>query len=311
MPSAPAPASLWPAPYQQGPAPYQHGAAPYQPEPAHYQPEPAAYQPEPAPYQPGAAPYRPEPAPYQPASFTPPVAEPLPFAPPVAEPLYPWPGPPARGGGPFGLVEPGPARPHHDEGAAPAADPEPVWGSAPSREDSPADLRDLIAALTARSGELFGVTDTAQVLADDLVERAEADAAAVLVPDGPLWRVSGSVGLRPPERQAVLDAHHWVIAQIALGGQVLLLQDTALARPKLAGAPLATWRHVLAVPVPAVQALVILARGPAARPFAEADLARVAGPVAEAAALLATAIQTRRMARLLAPLCEDDGVDAP
>jgi hypothetical protein len=281
MPSTPAPVAPWPAPE---PAPYE--PAPYAPpvaEPAPY--EPAPY--EPAPYAPPVA----EPAPYEPAPYAPPVAEPAPYAPPVAEPAsY---APP--------VAEP----------ASYAERVPPVWGAPPSPEDSPADVRDLIAALAARSGELFGVADTAQVLADDLVERAEADAAAVLVPDGNLWRVSGSVGLRPLERRAVLDAGHWVITQIALGGQVLLLQDTALARPKLAGAPLATWRHVLAVPVPQVQALVILARGPAAPPFGEADLARVAGPVAEAAALLATAMQTRRMARLLAPLREDDGIGAP
>jgi ApbE superfamily uncharacterized protein (UPF0280 family) len=168
------------------------------------------------------------------------------------------------------------------------------------------DLPSLVATLSRRCGELFGVADTAQVLADDLVERAEADAAAVLVPDGPIWRVSGSVGLRPLERSAALDATHWVITEIALGGQVLLLQDTALARPKLAGAPLATWRHLLAVPVPRVQALVMLARGPAASPFGEADLAQVVAPVSEAADLLATAIQTRHLARLLSPLREDE-----
>ena len=86
------------------------------------------------------------------------------------------------------------------------------------------------------------------MLAEDLVERAETDAAAVLVPDGSVWRVNGSVGLRPLEQRTVLDATHWVVTEIALGGQVLLLQETALARPKLAGAPLSTWRHLLAVP---------------------------------------------------------------
>jgi hypothetical protein len=149
------------------------------------------------------------------------------------------------------------------------------------------------------------------VLAEDLVERAETDAAAVLVPDGSVWRVSGSVGLRPLEQRTVLDATHWVVTEIALGGQVLLLQETALARPKLVGAPLSTWRHLLAVPVPQVQALVMLARGPAARPFGEADLARVAGPVAEAAGLLATAIATRHLARLMSTLCEEEDPRIP
>ena len=55
----------------------------------------------------------------------------------------------------------------------------------------------------------------------------------------------------------------------------------------------------------------MLARGPAARPFGEADLARVAGPVAQAAGLLATAIATRRLARAMSALCEEEDPRIP
>ena len=184
------------------------------------------------------------------------------------------------------------------------------------------DLPQLIASLARRGGDLFGVADTAQVLADDLVERAEADAAAVLVPDGPIWRVSGGVGLDLSEWRIVLDATHWLVTEIALNGQVLLLQDTGPVQPKLAGAPLASWQHLLAVPVPQVRALALLARRSAARPFGgpfsepfsgpfggpfgEEDLARIVAPVSEAADLLVTALRTRELARMLAPLREDD-----
>ncbi len=163
----------------------------------------------------------------------------------------------------------------------------------------------LVAALTARSAELFGVEDTAQVLADDIVERAGADAAAVLVPDGSLWRVSGGVGLRPVERRVVLDAEHWLISDVALAGQAILVEDTDVIRPKLTGAPLAAWRHLLAVPIPEARATVLLARGSTAGTFTDRELTAIVGPVREAAALLTSALATRELARTLAPLREE------
>lgn len=167
-------------------------------------------------------------------------------------------------------------------------------------------MTELLKALLERGAELFGVGDTAQVLADDLVERARADAAAVLVPDGPIWRVSGGIGLRPLERRIMLDAGQWLIAQVAVGGHNLVLQDGGGARDRLAGTPLASWPHLMAMPIPQVQAMVLLARGPAAPPFGEADLATIAGPVTEASNLLRTALRTRDLARLLSALRDDD-----
>ena len=78
------------------------------------------------------------------------------------------------------------------------------------------------------------------------------------------------------------------------------------ARSKLSGAPLASWRHLMAMPIPGVQSLVLLARGPVAPPFGEPDLAGIAGPVAEASGLLRTALRTRELARLLAAMRDDD-----
>ncbi|HET9658217.1 MAG TPA: hypothetical protein VFP72_22890, partial [Kineosporiaceae bacterium] len=278
------------APFPPAPGAGQAAQAPAGPLPA-----PAPYS-GPQTYPPLPAPLLGAPEPDEPASYQ--VAPPFPapdhpaaeFPAPEYAPPFPAPEFPASGGSelPGGQLRPAAALVGEQTG--------PAGGG---------ELTGLLAGLARRSGELFGVVDTAQVLAEDLVERAQADAAAVLVPDGPVWRVSGGIGLLPQEQQTLLDTSHWLVSEIALGGQVLVLQDTALARPKLAGAPLATWRHLLAIPVPQVHALVMLARGPAARPFGEADLARVVGPVAEAAGLLSTAIQTRQLARMLAPLRED------
>jgi hypothetical protein len=168
------------------------------------------------------------------------------------------------------------------------------------------DARTLVLALTGRVEELFGVADTAQVLADEAVERADADAAAVLVPDGDVWRVSGGVGLRPLERRLVLDETHWLIVNIAVAGQALMVEDTDIVRTRLAGAPLAAWRHLLAVPIPGIRAALVLARGHEAAPFTERELTNVVRPAREAAGLLQAAMETRELARRLRPLSETE-----
>jgi CheY-like chemotaxis protein len=170
---------------------------------------------------------------------------------------------------------------------------------------------DLVQSLLDQVGDLYGVSDTAQVLADDVIERADADAAAILVPDGPIWRVSGGVGLRPLERRLILEPSHWLITEIGSAGRAVLIDDTDIIRQQLAGAPLAAWRHLLAVPVPDVRAIVVLARGQEAGPFTDRDLSAVIAPVREAAALLAQAVQTRRLARALGALRETDTEAAP
>ncbi|HST85804.1 MAG TPA: hypothetical protein VLL08_28970 [Kineosporiaceae bacterium] len=163
---------------------------------------------------------------------------------------------------------------------------------------------DLVRLLHERVTDLYSVSDTAQILADDVIERADADAAAILVPDGPIWRVSGGVGLRPLERRLELSESHWLISEIGSGGRAVLIEDTDIIREQLSGAPLAAWRHLLAVPVPAVRGIVVLARGKEGGPFTDRDLSAVIAPVREAAALLAQAVDARRLARKLDPLRE-------
>ena len=164
---------------------------------------------------------------------------------------------------------------------------------------------ELVRLLRERSGDLYSVSDTAQVLADDVIERSDADAAAILVPDGPVWRVSGGVGLRPLERRLELQDSHWLITEIGSAGRAVLIEDTDIIRQELSGAPLAAWRHLLAVPVPDVRGIVVLARGKEAGPFTDRDLSAVIAPVREAAALLAQAVEIRRLARTLSPLREN------
>jgi hypothetical protein len=176
----------------------------------------------------------------------------------------------------------------------------------PTMRRADASLVELVHQLIERAAELYGVPDTAQVLADEIVERADADAAAVLIPDGAVWRVTAGVGLRPLERRLVLDSSHWLIAEAALQGRALLIEDTDIVRQKIAGAPLAAWRHLMCLPVVDLRSAVVVARSAEAGPFTERDLAAVIDPIREASGLLHRALDVRRLARLLAPLRDLD-----
>jgi hypothetical protein len=200
----------------------------------------------------------------------------------------------------------GPGRPTRDRGNDRHPGFTPARGLWAADLERPSDVQGWVRALLDRRSELFGVAETAQVLADEVIERGESDAAAVLVPDGTQWRVSGGVGLRPLERRLLLDTSHWLISEIAVGGRALLIEDTDIVRPRLAGAPLAAWRHLLAVPVPGLRAAVVLARSQEAARFTERDLAAVVPVVAEAGPLLMAALQMRELARVLAPLRDVD-----
>jgi hypothetical protein len=222
-------------------------------------------------------------------------------APPASAPEEPAPAQPPRGGkGRFGRGRERDIDRH--PGFTPAAGLQPVTATARTG----AEVREWVRGLLDRRSELFGVSETAQVLAEEIVERGESDAAAVLVPDGQRWRVSGGVGLRPLERRLLLDTSHWLISEIAVGGRALIIEDTDIVRPRLAGAPLAAWRHLLAVPVPRIRAAVVLARGQEASRFTDRDLRAVVPVVAEAADLLSAALRMRELARALAPLRDVD-----
>jgi len=166
----------------------------------------------------------------------------------------------------------------------------------------------LVIELTDRIGDLLGMADTAHLLVQDVLEAAEADAVALLVPDGAVWRASGGIGLRAVERRMVLDGAHWLIEQVAHGGRIVALQgtNTEAARQRWAGAPLSAWRHLLAVPIPQVQAVVILARGPDSAPFADEQLSAIAVSLDGAGTALLSALQIRHLARLMDPLREVD-----
>ena len=181
-------------------------------------------------------------------------------------------------------------------------------------DESPAGgAAGLVRQLSPLVHELFGVRETAEVVVTDAVERTAAGAGALLVPDGRRWRVAAGVGLRQLEHRYELDADSWLVYEIARGYRGAIIEDTDVARTPLHGAPLASRRHLLAVPVPTVDGLLLVARDDDP-PFTEADLLMLAHVGEEAAPLLATALETRALARALLEFsdsAEFDGAATP
>jgi hypothetical protein len=160
------------------------------------------------------------------------------------------------------------------------------------------DAVDLVRRLSGQLHRLYGVPEVSEVIVTDAVDRTKADAGAILVPDADDWRVAAGVGLRPLETRYELHKDSWVVQQVAKGHKGVIVEESDVAREQLQGAPLASWRHLLAAPVPDVEAVLLLARREDP-PFDEHDLAVLATLGTEAGPLLSAALDTRSLARHL------------
>jgi len=163
----------------------------------------------------------------------------------------------------------------------------------------------LVRALLVRVGELDGLAAITDVVVKSGVERTGADAGAVLVPDGDQWSVAGGMGLRPVEHRFQLASDSWLVREVALGSRGVIIEDSDIARSRLRGAPLASWRHLIAAPVPRVGAVILLARRDDP-PFDEGALAHLAAVAEEASPHLAASIDVRALARALDGFRDDD-----
>lgn len=156
----------------------------------------------------------------------------------------------------------------------------------------------LVRELLVEVGSLSGVPDAATAVAEEAMRRIPSDGAAVLVPDGDLWRVSGGAGLRAAELQGGLPAESWFVQQVALAERGRIFRDTDITRRELIGAPMAAKEHLMAAPIPEVNAAILLGRdlGPE---YDEQELAELIGLAREVTPVLSAALATRRLARSL------------
>ena len=228
----------------------------------------------------------------------PPPPSPLPQPEPMPEP-EPQPGPAP----PRPPVPPEPPAPQPVPPPVPQPMPPPAPGPEPAPAPLPDDVRGLVLGLTEFLDELTTVADVADVVIADALDRTLAEAAALLVPDGACWRVAAGANLRPLEHRLELDESSWLVHEVALRGLGLLVEGTDIARTALQGAPLASWQHLLATPVPMVCGVLMLARSEHA--FDETDLKTQADLGREAGPWLQGAIETRALARALSPFTDE------
>jgi hypothetical protein len=135
-----------------------------------------------------------------------------------------------------------------------------------------------------------------------MMERTEAEAAALLLPDGAVWRVAAGKGLRTLEARVQLSADHWLIGEVARARHGILIEDTDIARQRLRGSPLAHWRQLLAAPAADAEGILLLARSK--RPFTEDDLADSVRILTLVGPDLRAALDVREVARLLEPFAD-------
>jgi hypothetical protein len=156
----------------------------------------------------------------------------------------------------------------------------------------------LVRALKGAVSHLPQVVDLADLLREQCHSAVRADASTLLLPDDDVWRVEAGKGLRPLEERLQIKSGHWLVAKVGRGGDAILIQNTDVARNQLSGSPLASWPNLMAVPVPEVQGIVLLARR--GEPFTRAELERAAAEVETIESALRDALEVRELARLLA-----------
>ena len=160
----------------------------------------------------------------------------------------------------------------------------------------------LVAALLERVPSLLEVDAVAAAMADDACQRAEADAAAILLNEDGRYVLAAGMGLGPLEHRLELDSDHWLVREVVRAGHGLIVEDTDIARLRLMGAPLSDSQHLLVVPITDVGAMVMVARDAEGVAFTSTDLAAVTRLTAEAAGPLREVLQLRELGRRLAGL---------
>ncbi len=102
-------------------------------------------------------------------------------------------------------------------------------------------------------------------------------------------------GLRTLEARCEMAGDTWLVRMVARAHKGMLVEGSDIVRVKMSGAPLASWPHLAAAPVPTIEAVLLVAR--ADRAFTEADLAGLAALGAEAEEPLTDALAVRSLAR--------------
>jgi hypothetical protein len=119
---------------------------------------------------------------------------------------------------------------------------------------------DLVRRLRDTLPSLEGLAAVADDLLEKVLGTTASEAGAVLVPDGSYWRLAAGRGIRHVEWRLAVGADSWLIDVVIDQRHGLIVEDTDIARQRLAGVPLASWENLMAGPVLGTAAIVLLAR---------------------------------------------------
>ena len=182
----------------------------------------------------------------------------------------------------------------------------PAQGSVPSEPRQPAppltrsdDLVDAegIKRLLASVDTMVDIRDVADTMCGLAADRVAAEAVALALPDGPVWRVTGGVGLRPVEGRMIIGSDHWLVAELLGSRRGAVIEHTDITRAQLRQAPLAAIDYLVIATDADVQAVLLAGRD--AGPFSKDDLAALQALLREAASDLRQAMDVRELARKL------------
>lgn len=166
-------------------------------------------------------------------------------------------------------------------------------------------LMAMVHGLSQDASRLSRVHEVAEVIRRSCAGSVDCAASAVLVPDGDVWRVAAGQHLRPLEERFQITSDHWLVAEVAAAHHGVLIKDTDIARTKLGGAPLVSWPNLLALPVEAVGAIVLLARN--GKGFGRGDLTKAREALGDSGTELRNAVDVRDLARRLAGFTDPVG----
>jgi hypothetical protein len=219
-------------------------------------------------------------------------------APPAQDPP-PMPAEPAAAG----------AQPRTTKAAAPAASRREPRGnvvSPPPLPPIPGQPRvgtdDLVRRLRDALPSLEGLAAVADELVEKVVASTTSEAGAVLVPDGSYWRLVAGSGIRHVEWRLAVGSDSWLVEEVIDQRHGLIVEDTDIARQRLAGVPLASWENLMAGPVLGTAAIVLLARHEP--PYGDEDIRTLTADGGAFRERLLDAIALRELARSLQPFAD-------
>lgn len=184
--------------------------------------------------------------------------------------------------------------PPQDEAIGPGFEPG-VVQTAP--RPSEREISECVTRLLASADDLLDVREIGDAVAGLTADRTGAEATALALPDGPVWRVTGGHQLRPVEGRMLIAPEHWLTSDLLPEQRGVVIEHTDITRAQLRQAPLASKDYLVIATDRGAQAILMAGRD--SEPFTKDDLATLQHTLREAMPALQEAMELRSLARRL------------